>query len=60
MNIIKFIEEVREETSKISWPKRESVIQAVVMVIVFSTVISLFFFGVDQLLGFIMQLLFKK
>ncbi|MDR2934080.1 MAG: preprotein translocase subunit SecE [Rickettsiales bacterium] len=60
MNIIKFIEEVREETSKISWPKRESAMQAVVMVVIFATIISLFFFGVDQFFGFIMQLLFKR
>ena len=60
MNIVKFIEEVKEENKKIVWPTRDSIIQASVMVIIFSVIVSLFFFGVDQFFGFMMQLLFSK
>ena len=60
MNIVKFIEEVKEENKKIVWPTRDSVVQASIVVIVFSVVVSLFFFGVDQFFGFIMQVLFNR
>ncbi len=60
MNIIKFIEEVKEENKKIVWPTRNLVVQASVMVVIFSVIVSLFFFGVDQFFGFIMQLLFNN
>ena len=60
MNIIKFIEEVKQEFSKITWPKRANVIQMTIMVVILASLDAVFFFGVDQLFGYIVQLLFKR
>lgn len=46
-----FVRQVRVETAKIAWPTRRETLQTTVMVLVMTTVLSLFFLGVDQILG---------
>jgi preprotein translocase subunit SecE len=49
---VEFIQEVREETNKITWPSRREVMVSTVMVLIMVTAASLFFLGVDAVLKF--------
>jgi preprotein translocase subunit SecE len=42
-----FIRQVRAETSKVYWPSRKETIATGIMVLIMSTILSFFFFGVD-------------
>ncbi|MEO1175011.1 MAG: preprotein translocase subunit SecE [Myxococcota bacterium] len=46
-----FVSQVRSETSKVVWPSRKETVLTTVMVFVLSTIVAIFFFFVDQLLG---------
>ena len=47
---LKFFKEVRQETSKVTWPTRKETIITTVMVFIMVFLLSIFFIGVDQLL----------
>jgi len=53
----KFVREVRQETAKVTWPTRRETIVTTVMVLIMTAVLSVFFLGVDQVLGRIVQFL---
>ncbi|WP_420142731.1 preprotein translocase subunit SecE [Sphingomonas sp.] len=46
-NIPTFIQQVRAETAKVVWPSRRETVMTAVMVVIMTTVLSIFFFGVD-------------
>ncbi len=50
-NPITFLQQVRTEVSKVTWPTRRETIITTVMVFVMVFVATLFFLAVDQLLG---------
>ena len=43
-----FIRQVRAEATKIVWPTSRETVQTTIMVIIMTTILSLFFFGVDS------------
>jgi preprotein translocase subunit SecE len=47
-NPTEFIRQVRQETSKVTWPTRKETAQATVMVVIMSILASIFLFLVDQ------------
>jgi preprotein translocase subunit SecE len=49
---VEFIQEVREETNKITWPARREVMVSTIMVLIMVTAASLFFLGVDAVLKY--------
>jgi preprotein translocase subunit SecE len=49
---VEFIQEVREETNKITWPARREVMVSTIMVLIMVTAASLFFLGVDAILKY--------
>ena len=51
----KFVREVQVETKKVVWPERKETIQATLMVFVMVLVISIFLYGIDTLLGWLVQ-----
>ncbi len=51
----KFIREVQVESKKVVWPERKETVQATLMVFVMVLVISIFLYGVDSLLGWLVQ-----
>ncbi len=59
-NPFQFIQEVRQEVGKVTWPTRKEVWITTLMVLVMVTLASLFFLAADQVLGrlvnFILQL----
>jgi preprotein translocase subunit SecE len=46
-----FINQVRSETAKVSWPTRRETITTAIMVVIMTTVLAVFFFGVDSAFG---------
>ena len=49
-NPFEFVQEVREEANKVTWPSRRETMISTVMVFIMVAVASLFFMAVDTLL----------
>jgi preprotein translocase subunit SecE len=47
-----FVREVRQETSKVTWPTRKETLITTTMVFVMATLAALFFLLVDQIISF--------
>ena len=58
-NPIKFIQEVKQEAFKSTWPTWKETLQGALMVFVMAVVMSLFFLLLDQVLKFFLELLLK-
>jgi len=54
-NPFEFLQEVRAEGSKVTWPTRRETIVTTIMVFVFTAFASIFFLVVDQVLAFTMS-----
>ncbi len=50
-NTMEFIEQVRSETSKVTWPTRKETVITTIMVMIMVFFASLFFLGADYLLS---------
>ena len=55
-NPIKFIQEVKQEAFKVSWPTSKETMQGTLMVVAMAIVASLFFLLLDQILKFFLEL----
>ena len=58
-NPIKFIQEVKQEAFKVTWPTSKEVIQGSLMVVAMAIVAALFFLLLDQVLQFFLELVLK-
>ena len=58
-NPIKFIQEVKQEAFKVSWPTGKETMQGALMVFAMAVVMSLFFLLVDQVLKFLLDLFLR-
>lgn len=50
-NPLEFLQQVRTETAKVTWPTRNETIVTTIMVLIMSTLAALFFFLADQVLS---------
>ncbi len=57
-SIPEFIRQVRQETSKVTWPTRKETTVTTIMVFIMVIIAAIFFFVVDQIFNFLMGLLF--
>ena len=55
-----FIRQVRAETAKVVWPSRKETITTAIMVLIMTTLLGIFFFGVDSLFSTIVQFLLRQ
>jgi preprotein translocase subunit SecE len=55
-NPLEFIQEVRQETAKVTWPGRKEVMVTTVAVMVMVALASIFFLVTDQVLGWLVGL----
>lgn len=55
INPAKFFREVRQETSKVTWPTRKETIQTTIMVFIMVVLVAIFFLIVDWILGSLVQ-----
>ena len=56
-NPFTFLQEVRAETAKVTWPSRRETMISTIMVLVMVAFASVFFFTADFLIGFLMSLI---
>ena len=54
-NPFEFLQQVRTEVSKVTWPTRRETVITTIMVVVMSILAALFFLGVDWVLGTIVR-----
>ena len=52
-NPITFLQQVRTEVSKITWPTRNETVVSTIMVLVFCVVASIFFLVTDQVIAWV-------
>lgn len=55
-NPVEFIQEVRQEVSKVTWPTWKEVWITTLMVLIMVSVASVFFLLTDQTLGYLVRL----
>ncbi|MGP2492037.1 preprotein translocase subunit SecE [Mesorhizobium sp. PUT5] len=55
INPFVFLQQVRAETAKVTWPSRRETMVSTVMVIAFAVIAMLFFFSADILMGFAVE-----
>ena len=58
-NPFEFIQEVRQEVSKVTWPTWKEVWITTLMVLVMVSLASLFFLVADQVLGWFIKLILR-
>ena len=58
-NPLKFIQDVKQEAFKVTWPTGKEVIQGSLMVVAMAIVAALFFLLLDQILQFFLELILK-
>ncbi len=56
-NPIEFIEQVRREVAKVTWPSRKETTVSTIMAFVFVFLAAIFFFLVDKVLALVVRLL---
>jgi preprotein translocase subunit SecE len=56
VNPMQFIQQVRAETAKISWPSRNETLITTVMVLMMVAASAVFFLGVDAILKYVINL----
>jgi preprotein translocase subunit SecE len=52
-----FIRQVRTETAKVHWPTRKETITTAIMVMIMTSVLAIFFFGVDAFFSTLVKFL---
>ena len=52
----KFLQEVRQETNKVTWPSRKETVITTAMVFIFAALAAIFFLLADQLIRFAVTL----
>jgi preprotein translocase subunit SecE len=55
----KFLQEVRTETQKVTWPSRRETMITTLMVFIMVTAASIFFLVADQLIRFLITLVLR-
>ena len=58
-NPIKFIQEVKQEAFKVTWPTSKETLQGTLMVVIMAVIASLFFLLLDQIFKFLLELILK-
>jgi preprotein translocase subunit SecE len=58
-NPLKFIQEVKQEAFRVSWPTGKETMQGTLMVVAMAVVAAIFFLLLDQILKFFLDLLLK-
>ena len=58
-NPLKFIQEVKQEAFKVTWPTKRETLQGTLMVVAMAIVASIFFLLLDQVLKFLLEVLLK-
>ena len=52
-----FLRQVRSETGKVAWPTRKETVTTGIMVLIMTTLLGIFFFGVDSVFSLLVKTL---
>ena len=55
-----FVNQVRSEASKVVWPTRRETMMTAVMVMIMTSLLAVFFLGVDSVFSAIVQFLLRQ
>ena len=58
-NPLKFIQEVKQEAFKVTWPTGKETVQGTIMVAIMAIIASLFFLLIDQFYKFFLDIILK-
>ena len=58
-NPLKFIQEVKQEAFKVTWPTGKETMQGSLMVVAIAIIASIFFLLLDQVLKFLLEILLR-
>ena len=58
-NPLKFIQEVKQEAFKVTWPTGKETVQGALMVFAMAVLSSVFFLLLDQVLKFFLEIILK-
>ena len=58
-NPLRFIQEVKQEAFKVTWPTKKDVLVGSLMVFALAAIASIFFLLLDQVLKFFLELVLK-
>jgi preprotein translocase subunit SecE len=58
-NPLKFIQEVKQEAFRVSWPTGKETMQGTLMVVAMAIIASIFFLLLDQVLKFLLDALLR-
>ena len=56
-NPFTFLQQVRAEAAKVTWPSRRETMISTVMVLIFAMLAMLFFFTADQIMAYAVELI---
>lgn len=56
-NPFTFIQQVRSETAKVTWPSRRETLISTVMVLAFALLAMIFFFVADQVMAYAIEMI---
>ena len=56
---LEFFNQVKTETKKVAWPTRRETVMTAVMVVIMTSVLAVFFLGVDSFFNLLVQQLLK-
>jgi len=56
-NPLKFMQEVRQEVGKVTWPTRQETLISTIMVLVMVALASVFFLAADQIISWLVTLM---
>jgi preprotein translocase subunit SecE len=56
-NPFTYLQQVRSETAKVTWPSRRETMISTVMVLIFAFIAAIFFFAADQVMAFGIELI---
>jgi preprotein translocase subunit SecE len=59
MNPLKFIQDVKQEAFKVSWPTAKETVQGALMVFAMAVLASIFFLMLDQILKFFLEIILR-
>ena len=59
INPLKFIQSVKQEAFKVTWPTGKETLQGALMVIAMAIVAAIFFLLLDQILKFFLEIILK-
>ena len=59
INPFKYVQQVRNEVSKIVWPTRKETMTTTIMVFIMSALIALFFFIIDTITSNLLDVILK-